>query len=650
MKKKLNKIKPIAIPLLFILACISFYYLDSKLLGSILIIIYLIYSIREFILIKNTESSEDDLKISIIEAVNNNIFNLVYPLAIITENGDITWSNKKFKQNFKDDCEGANIVSVVRELELDSMIKEYTNFNQRLKIDEKTYKIYSEKLDTSNIKTKKELYIVYFNDITKIKNNDSTKQGIMLIEADNLVEVLEATNESDRPMLVAEVEKAINAYAQKIKAMIVKYDSNKYALSVLDKYIDEEIQNKFAILDDISNIDRGNKLEVTLSIGVGRGGLTPQENHNFATTAKELALGRGGDQVVVKNNDKINFFGGNTREIEKRTRVRARVIAHALKELLYESSNVFIMGHTNPDMDCFGAAVGISSVVKQLGKKCSIILNNDTVAIEYFLNKLKADEKYNNLFTTVEEAKKNINEKSLLIIVDVHNKGYILNKEILEKTNRKIIIDHHRRSPDIIEGALLNYIEVYASSTSEMVTELIQYMVKKPTLTKLESEGLLAGIFMDTKGFSFKAGVRTFDAASFLRDSGADTIEVKKMFTEDLNHYLLIADTIKSAVVDNQVAIAVAPERLKESYMVARIADELLGISGIEVSFVLAKINDDIIISARSMGDVNVQIVLEAIGGGGHMNIAGAKINNTSIEEAIEQLNESIKKHLRVGE
>ena len=373
-------------------------------------------------------------------------------------------------------------------------------------------------------------------------------------------------------MLVAEVERDINAYAHKLKAMITKYDTNKYVFSVQDKYINQEIKCKFSILESISKIDRGNKLEVTLSIGVGRGGISPQENYNFASAAKELALGRGGDQAAVKNNDKIIFFGGNTREIEKRTRVRARVIAHALKGLIYESSNVFIVGHKSPDMDCFGSAIGIASVVKQLGKPCNIVLNNDTNAIEYYLNKIKEDSKYNNLLITSEEANKQITEKSLVIVVDVHNKSYTQEIAFVEKAQRKVIIDHHRRSPDIIEGAILTYIEVYASSTSEMVTELIQYMVEKPKLSKNEAEGLLAGIFMDTKGFSFKAGVRTFDAASFLRGLGADTIEVKKMFTDDLEDYLMIADTIRSAEVEDGIAIAIAPERLKEYFYGSKIS------------------------------------------------------------------------------
>ncbi|AYE34307.1 DHH family phosphoesterase [Clostridium septicum] len=648
MKKKLDNIKPMIIPLMFVGACISFYYIKSTLLGSILLIIFIIFSETEYIGRNNYQDSIEELNININNSINQNIFNLIFPVALIDKCGKIIWSNSKFNKFTEEDPEGLNIVSIARGLNLARLLTCDKDLHQKIRILDCLYRVYASsiKLEESD----ENVYVVYFNDISNLKNIDNTKESIMLIEVDNLSEALETTSESDRPMLVAEVEKAINTYAQKLKAMITKYDSNKYVLSVQDKYINEEINSKFNILDEISKIDRGNTLEVTLSIGIGRGGTSPQENYTFAVTAKELSLGRGGDQVAVKSNDKITFFGGNSREIEKRTRVRARVIAHALKELIYESSNVFIIGHSNPDMDCFGSAIGLSAVVKQLGKPCNIIINNDTNSINYYLSKIESDEKHEELLISPEEARAQMNDKSLLIIVDVHNKGYIQNLDLAEQANRKIIIDHHRRSPDIIEGAILSYIEVYASSTSEMVTELIQYMVQKPNISRIEAEGLLAGIFMDTKGFSFKAGVRTFDAASFLRALGADTIEVKKMFTDDLDDYLLIADTIKSAELSHGVAIAVTPDRLKESFKIARAADELLNISGIEVCFVIGKINDNVIISGRSIGDINVQVILEAIGGGGHMNMAGAKLTNISVERAKEILKESIKKNLREGE
>lgn len=650
MKQKLKIYRSLLILIVVIIFTIILYYFRYFYLASTILIVYLAF--KEYLNIENEIQNEkmntltDEIKANI----NDNISNMSYPIVLIDNEGNILWANKRLKEELNLlDLQEQNILSIGRNLDLHKLLKCDKDLGQRVKIKDTFYSIYANNISGENIKYNEAKYLVYFNEVSNLRDLYSTRESIMLIEVDNLSEALERTDEANRPMLAAEVEKAINSYSKKLKAMIIKYEYNKYCLSVQDKYINDEINCKFNILDEISNIDRGNKLEVTLSIGIGRGGDNPQENYNNAMTARELALGRGGDQAVIKNNEKITFFGGNSRELEKRTRVRARVIAQALRELIFESSNIFIMGHKNPDMDSLGASIGLWSSIRQLGKNCNIIIDNDITAIDYYMTKLKKDDKYDNLFISSEEAEKNINDKTLLIIVDVHNKGYVNNLDIVERINRKIIIDHHRRSPDIIEGALLNYIEVYASSTSEMVTELIQYMLQKPRIPKIIAEGLLGGIFMDTKGFQFKSGVRTFDAAAFLRSLGADTIEVKKMFTDSLDDYLFISDTIRNAEVHENLAIAVCPSDVNNTVIVARAADELLGISGIDVCFVLCNINDSIIISGRSTGEVNVQVILEELGGGGHMNMAGAKLECT-IDEAVNLLKEAINKHLEIKE
>lgn len=646
MKQKLNKYCSIIFSVVIAIVVIVMFYLDLFYLASIILILYICIDIYFNNKYKSIEDSNKKLVVDIKNNINDNISNMSYPISLINENGDIIWFNKKLKDILNiEDLSNHNIISVARSLDLQKLLKCDKDLRQRIKINKSIYNIYANNVSSEN--SKRKVFMVYFIEVNNLRDFYSTKESVMLIEVDNLTDALDTADESDRPMIVAEVEKAINSYAQKMKAMIVKYEYNKYVLSIQDKYINDEINCKFNILDEISNIDRGNKIEVTLSVGVGSGGTTPQENYNNALTAKELALGRGGDQVVVKNNEKISFFGGNTREIEKRTRVRARVIAQALKELMFESSNLFIMGHKNPDMDCLGASIGLWAIAKQLGKNCSIILDDDTNAIEYYMAKLKNDNKYDNVFINSVEAEKLINDKTLLIIVDVHNKGYVQNFSISEKINRKIIIDHHRRSTDIIEGALLNYIEVYASSTSELVTELIQYMVQKPRMNKLEAEGLLAGIFMDTKNFQFKSGVRTFDAAAFLRSLGADTVEVKKMFTDSLEDYLVIADTIKTAKVSDGIAIAISPNETEGTVIVARAADELLSISGIIGCFVLSERKDSVIISGRSSGDINVQVILEELGGGGHMNMAGATVKG-EMQEVLQQLQGVIEKHYNI--
>ncbi|SHE87315.1 DHH family phosphoesterase [Clostridium fallax] len=633
---------------IFILA-VLFYI--KNLIELSLIILFGVIILFSYKLIKINQANElnkkkaEEFSLEIDDIIEKNLLALMYPLAIIKRDGEIVWSNEKFKTVFKvQDDTAINIGTAVRGIALDKALKYQNGMIQRLRSRKRAYDIYVNTINFNN----EQLSIVYFNDVTYLI--EGTKESVMLIEVDNLNEVVKSIDENNGPLFIAEVERAINNYAQNLNAMIRKYDSTKYVLSVSDSNIEEEIAKKFDILDTIREINLGNKLEVTLSIGVGRGGDSPAENHAYAIKAKELALGRGGDQAVIKKGDKFSFFGGNTKELEKRTRVRARVVAHALKDLIYESSKVYIMGHRNPDLDCFGAAVGIASVSRQLGKQCNIILNKDTRAIEKYLIRVKNDDINSNLIISGDKARETIDEDTLLILLDVHSRGYVQDLSIVEMASNLVIIDHHRRSADYIEGALLSYIEVYASSTSELVTEMVQYMLEKPKLTQIEAEGLLAGICMDTKSFFFKTGVRTFEAASFLRRLGADTIDIKKFFSNDLESYVQKAEIIKSAEVKNNIAIATCPSYIDQTVMAAQAADELLNITNIQASFVLVQINNDIYISGRSLGDINVQVILEYLGGGGHMTIAGAKLENVDINNAKETLKEAISKYLEEGE
>ncbi|MDU1854865.1 MAG: DHH family phosphoesterase, partial [Clostridium baratii] len=558
-------IKKLIKPIGLILASVIFFSLGYSQIGLLFAIIYFIDNFYQLNNYWKKEENINQFTKDINKAIECNVASTILPIALIAESGNIMWHNDIFDElksgkNFA----GENILSIARGLNLKKILESDKDLHQRLKLNGRLYDVYSKEI----FRNKKRLFLVYFNDISEFIGLDTTKESIMLIEVDNFNEALDTTDDANKPLVIAEIDREINSYAHRLEAMVKKYENNMYVLSIQDKYIDEEINDNFSILDKISNINKGNKLEITLSIGVGRGGMSPEENHNFAVVAKELSLGRGGDQAVIKSGEGIKIFGGNTKEIEKRTRVRARVVSHALKELIYESSKVYIMGHKNPDMDCFGSSVGMASVIKQLGKPCSIVLDDDTSAIEYYLNELKRDSKYANLVETSEAVKKEMDDEALFIIVDVHNRNYVNNLKLVEQAKRKVIIDHHRRSADIIEDTLLNYIEVYASSTSEMVTEIIQYMVERPNLTELEAEGLLAGIYMDTKGFSFKTGVRTFEAASFLRKSGAETTEVKKMFTDNLTDFIQISDIIKSAEIENQIAIAVCPDTVKDTVII----------------------------------------------------------------------------------
>ncbi|MCM0649293.1 DHH family phosphoesterase [Clostridium swellfunianum] len=589
-------------------------------------------------------------------ATSSTLIKLPFPLIIVGENGDVAWYNQNATSMLDgEDVLGKNIGTIIKEFNIRQVLNEKRTEFRHINLKDKYYDIYTSIVNTAeNISNEDNIVLLYFYEVTEQinlqKSMDDNKASVMMLEVDNLDDVIKTTVEDKRPLLAAQIERTLNNYGQSLNAIFKKYSDNKYILITQDKYIQGEIEKKFEILDSIREINLGNTLAVTLSAGVGRNGDTPQDNYNFALSAKELALGRGGDQVVVKNEEKLSFYGGKTKEVEKRTKVRARVIAHALVDLINGSDRVFVMGHKNPDTDCLGAAIGINSAIRLLNKPCSIVLDNRNSAIKVALEKFQDDEDYTNTFLSPETASKSLTDDSLLIIVDVHNKGYVLDYELVKAFKKIVIIDHHRRSPDAVEGVLLSYIETYASSTSELVTEMLQYMIENPKIKPKEAEVLLAGICVDTKNFYFKTGVRTFEAAGFLRRLGADTIDIKKMFAENLDTYLKKAEIIKSAKVDNGIAVAICPPEIEDNVLAAQAADELLNITGIQASFVIVRIDDEILISGRSLGDVNVQVIMEALGGGGHMTMAGTKLSGLTIEEVLEKLQDTIDKNIKESE
>jgi c-di-AMP phosphodiesterase-like protein len=639
--------------------CIIFYYRHFEVgfltLGLYaILVVYNIYSSK----VKKDEWKKfiENFSSKLDIATTSTLVKLPFPLIIIGYTGNILWYNQSVTSMLEgEDLLNKNIRDIIKELNLKQILEGKKNIFPNIKIKENYYEIYTNIVDTNeNKNVKDKIMLLYFYDITEktdlIKGINGNRESVMLVEVDNLDDVVKTTEEDKAPLLIADIERAINSYGQSVNAVVKKYTSNKYVIIVQDKYIEKEIEKKFDILDSVREISNGNKLAVTLSIGVGRGEDTPLKNYEFATSAKELALGRGGDQVVVKKGDKLSFFGGKTKEVEKRTKVRARVIAHALMDLVNESNTIFIMGHKNPDVDCLGAAIGLYSIIKSLNKECYIILEGINSGIKTMMDLLLEDGEYKNAFIATEKFKNVKNSNSLLILVDVHNESYVLNLEIVKEVEKIVIIDHHRKSQDFIQGAVLSYMEPYASSTAELVTEMIQYMVDKPKLKHIEAVSLLAGICVDTKNFYFKTGVRTFEAAAFLRRHGADTMDVKKLFSDNLNIYLKRADIIRAAKVKNEIAIAVCPPTIEDTVLAAQAADELLNITGIQASFVIVKIGDEVFISGRSLGKINVQLILETLGGGGHMTMAGTKFISLKLEEVVVKLNEAIDKYLREGE
>ena len=354
----------------------------------------------------------------------------------------------------------------------------------------------------------------------------------------------------------------------------------------------------------------------------------------------DIALGRGGDQAVIRKDGKYSFFGGKTLELEKRTKVKARVISHALEELIDNSENVMVMGHWNADIDSLGSSLGIYRLAKAHGKDAYIVNNTNGLAVENFVETLEKETQYKNVVLDKTEAIARTTSETLLVIVDTHKRSYVEVPEILEKTEKIVIIDHHRRGEDFIDNAILTFHEVYASSAAELVTEIIEYSNKNITLTQIEAESLYAGIMMDTKNFTFKTGVRTFEAAAYLRKYGIDIIRVKKWFQSDLESYSVIADIVKNAeVVNGTIGISIYEDKDKNANLIcAKAADELLTISNITASFVIGDTGDRICISGRSIGDINVQVILEKLGGGGHITLAGAQLEGMTIEEAKTEL------------
>lgn len=639
---KLNIINFLCIVILIILLLNKNYFI-----GLLLTIIYSIVLNLKFIKKDKLDDKKNkEIALEVKNSIENNVLDSVYPAVIINCEGKLIWFNRVFKNLYPNkELKNNNFVAIVRGINIEEVLKCERSYLQRIEINKTMYEVYGKAIKTENGES---FCLVNFADITCLK--EETKQCIMIIEIDNLKEVEEYIDEDRRPILIAEIRKIIKNYGLSLGAMIERCDNSKYILSVLESSINKEMNKKFDILDSIGNISIDNSMEFTLSIGVGKGGISPRENQVYAQKALELALGRGGDQAIVKTKDDNFIFGGNKKELEKTTKVRARVIAHALRDLIYESNNIFIMGHKNPDMDCFGASLGIAAAVRQLGKEGKIVLDNDTRAIDFFLKDVKLKAEYKDLIINSKDATRQINDKTLLIITDVHSTGYVANVDLLKSCDRVVIIDHHRRSTDYIKNALLNYIEIYASSTSELVTELIQYMIERPKLNFLEAQGLLAGIFIDTKNFVFKTGVRTFEAAAFLRKLGADTLEIKKLFSNDLESYIAKAEIIKAAEFDNGIAISVCPSNISEIAFAAQGADELLNIIGIECSFVFVKVGNDIYLSSRSLGEVNVQMIMESLGGGGHRTMAGTKFSDMNLEEAKNRLKIALNEYLGKGE
>lgn len=648
-----TKIYLVIIAILLIALCIyEVRFITPAVIGYALIIMYACWTNNK----RKAELSEHikDLTLTVDTAAKSTLINSPFPLVIIETDGNIIWKSSKFIHEFANIDINNYLNNIVKEIKLE--LENGSNEDKKelqdlilkqVKIGSKTYKVvgeYVESKEKQKNNNKEYMTTLYFIDETKNilleQKYNNSKLCIGIIMIDNYEEIMQRLSDEDKPILTAQIERNLYDWAATFEGLIIKSERDTFILLLQQKYLKQLEEEKFNILDKIKEIEIPGKVQSTLSIAIATEESSNYEKYKTAQSMIDIALGRGGDQAILRKDGKYIFFGGRTQELEKRTKVKARIVANALQELMEEAENIFVMGHTNSDIDAMGASLGVYRLAKTIGKQAYIVNTTVGSTLDSFLQTAREDEEYQKTIIGKDEAIEKINENSLLVVVDTHKTSYVDVPELLEKTNKIVIIDHHRRGTDFIENALLTFHEVYASSACELVTELLEYSEQEIKLTQLETEGLYAGIMMDTKNFTFKTGVRTFEAAAYLRKCGVDIIKVKKWFQSDLETYNKISEIVANAeVINDTIGISIYDKEEPDTSLIcAKSADELLTISNITASFVIGNLGDKICISGRSIGDINVQLILEKLGGGGHITLAGAQVEGMSIEEVKQEL------------
>lgn len=641
-----TKIYLAIIAFLLIIICINKpVFIVPGIILFILIIIYSYWTNSK----RNAELSRQiqNLTMTMDGTAKKSLINSPFPLIIIETTGNIIWKSSKFVYEFANIDINNYLIDILEEIKEDieaQQDKKQKTITKKVQIGNKIYSVLGEYIRSKQNDKSEYITILYFLDITQIvkekKKYEDSRTCVGILMLDNYEEIIQRIDVENRPQVIAEIEKVIYDWAASSGGIVVKNDRNTFVYVFEYKYLKEIKENKFDILDQIKEINVEAGIQLTLSIAISIDGDTNYDKYKTALESMDIVLGRGGDQAVVKENGKYIFFGGRTEEVEKRTKVKARTVAHALENLIKESDNILIMGHSNGDIDSMGSSLGIYRLAKTLEKETNIVNNTYGMTLSKFIEELEKDDEYKDVIIGKNEALNKATNKTLLIVTDTHKQNYVEVPELLDKVGQIVIIDHHRRSTDYIENATLTFQEVYASSAAELVTEILQYTDVKIKLKPIEVEGLYGGIMVDTKNFTFKTGVRTFEAAAYLRKCGVDIIKVKKWFQSDLNSYNEIANIVKNAeMYDNSIAIAMYDKEDKDANLIcAKAADELLTISDITASFVLGNVGDKVCISGRSIGDVNVQLILEKLGGGGHITLAGAQVEGMTLEEVKQEL------------
>ncbi len=598
---------------------------------------------------------------------------MVLPFAILDGDGHMLWANDEFYQIAENKkAARKSIGNIFPEVTEDTLPKDAEDKELHVQMEDKNFKIVLRRMETGSIQenagleeldldslTSDNVFITMFvYDETELANYliEKKEENLLvgLLYIDNYDESLESIDEVRRSLLGALVERKINKYMSSIDAIIKKMEKDKYVFVCKQKYLTDMQSTRFDLLEEIRAINIGNEMSVTISIGIGVSDATYQERYENARKAIDLALGRGGDQAVVKEGDRVQYYGGKSVQIERNTRVKARVKAHALRELIEGKEKVVVMGHSIGDADSFGASVGIYRIAKTLNRKAHVVINEVSNSVRPLVDRFLNNPEYeDDMIVTGEQAMEIVDENTVLVVVDTNKANYTECPELLTLTNSIVVLDHHRQQGEDVENAVLFYLEPYASSVCEMVSEIAQYIGGGLRLRSIEAEALYAGILIDTNHFSNQTGVRTFEAAAYLRRNGADAIRVRKMFRTDIDEYKIRGQAIQNTeLYYGEFAITESGSEGIDSPTVvgAKIANELLEIKGVRASFVLTNYNGKIYISARSIDELNVQVMMERLGGGGHINAAGAQIADTTIDEAKNIIRQTIDQMKEEGE
>lgn len=573
--------------------------------------------------------------------------NFPLPIAVCKNDGEIIWYNNLFEKSVigSNPTGYSELTATFNEMGMDTIINA-SETGVIIDTDDKNFKVYSHNAK----KGSEDVVVLYFVDVTKyLKIADEyvkSRPSILIMTIDNMAEIQQDYRESDCAAIRNGVEKLIETWVKDYKCFISKFGDSKFFVVVEKRELDDMVERRFDLLDSVREYTYDDKfVGVTLSIGVGMGSTLPDCEKN-AKLALDMALGRGGDQAVVKNKDDYEFFGGISKSVESTTKVKSRTVAAALTELIRGCDNLIVMGHRFPDFDAIGAAIGVAKIAQAFDKPAYIATNRDNSMAKNLLD--KADEVMPGLVVTIDEAKKKMSQskKNLLVVVDTHITKFVESEELLEKARMVVVIDHHRKAVDYIKDAVIFFHDPSASSACEMVTELTEYIPAITQIGSFTADALMSGIMLDTKNFILRAGTKTFEAAAYLKGQGAETVRVKKLFSNDIDNYHTKNKIISGARKYKNCAIAINGEKTEEIRMVSsQAADELLNISGVDASFVVFEMDGMVCISARSLGNVNVQIIMEYFGGGGHQTMAAVQLKDTDIEKTAEKLLESIDRY-----